>query len=307
MPDLLLAVIGLASLAASAMYSVWLFRDATLRQRIAIALFPMSQIAMGAFLFVVIDAVSLGTFAAFVVCAVCLACSAASVALFKAVRSALRQQLDEERATLLAEQLDAQKAYAERLSVEARQASAVRKRLVDDLASIESALADSCGSVKRQVDQASETLRAPQRSFCRNRVIDALMSEKSRQCAESGIDLSCSLDVRDDLPFSPVDLCALFANVMDNAIKASSECDSGDRRIEVRAGEAAGLFVLDVENTFVDFDEPTRVRRRDCALPEHGWGRAILEDIASRNDGTVDVSQDDGVYCLAVTLALSSQ
>lgn len=305
MADLLPAVLGLAPLALAAVYPAFLFKDATLRQRAAITLFPISQFAMATFLFVVVEIGSLGAAAALAVSAACIACFLANVLLFKAIRQSLRRRLEEERTRLLAEQLDAQKAYAELLSEEARQAAAIRKRLGDDLKSIESALASGSQELaEERIVQASDALRGPRRPFCRNRAIDALMSEKARLCNGAGIELSCSLDVRDDLPFSPVDLCALFGNAMDNAIEASSRCAPGRRRVKARAGEAAGLFVLEVENTFEATGESPFDARKGRGLAEHGWGRAILEDIASRNDGSIDIEKNDGTYRLAITLAL---
>lgn len=321
MINLFLAAIGLASLLGVLVFSLAQFREASASQRFAIVLFPVSQIMLATFLFIVVGVKALGVSVSLAITVVCVACAMTSAALMRAVRASHARRLDEERTELLADQVKTQEAYAVHLEEEAQRAAVVRAELADALALVRESLeAGSADGTVQRLAQAEEVLHVPSRMFCANRVVDVLMGEKSVACEEAGIVLMCSLDVRADLPFSPVDLCAVFANVMDNAVAAASVCRLGERRIEMRAVEAVGLFVVDVVNSCIDDGEngagnggngdadAEREKRHPAhGLAEHGWGLSILDDIASRYDGIVEHESTANSHRTTVSLVVPAR
>ena len=306
MVEAVLAIIALGLLAGVVVFSLGRFRSASLSRRLAIISFPLSQLAMATFLFMVVFRAELGTDVVTMIALVCVGCVGADIALFEAIRRLQRRAFDEARASLLEERLQAEQAYRAELDAEAGVARALCSSLQNELTEIEHKLdAGNVDGAMVRIDAAAGLLRPPANRQCAHRVVDALMRAKATECESKGIALASRLDVPQDLPFPEMDLCSLFANVMDNAIKACSLCGPEYRRVEIRAGKASGLFVIDVENACPPcIGREKRHGRRAKRLDEHGWGLAILREVADRFDGTVETEQADGTFRIAVTLAL---
>ena len=56
--------------------------------------------------------------------------------------------------------------------------------------------------------------------YCQNRVVNAVMSEKAKQCRKKNIELDAELMVPAALRMDALQICSLFSNLMDNAIEA---------------------------------------------------------------------------------------
>ena len=143
-------------------------------------------------------------------------------------------------------------------------------------------------------------------------MVNAILLNKVGDCERLGIKLTLGLEVPRDLYISNVDLCALFANTIDNAIHACEKVPEGRRFITVRAHVAAGQFIIDVENSCVEGPKGTRrgkvfvTRRhgRGSGLSEHGWGLVILDDLVRRHDGELVCEEKGGVFRVSVMLGL---
>lgn len=62
--------------------------------------------------------------------------------------------------------------------------------------------------------------------------------------SQGGTTLHYHIDIPSPLPLSACDLCALFANALDNAIEACEKLLEVDRQITLGARAAKGLLVI---------------------------------------------------------------
>lgn len=69
--------------------------------------------------------------------------------------------------------------------------------------------------------------------YCGDATVNAILTVKENQMNRYGIRFVCSVDIPKELPFDRTDLCALFANALDNAMEAC-------RRFEKNSGEKNG-------------------------------------------------------------------
>lgn len=138
-----------------------------------------------------------------------------------------------------------------------------------------------------------------------NGVLDVVLTTKSLECAERGIELTSVVDgaVLDFV--SAMDLAALFGNALDNAIDAVQEVPDPDRRLIKVAAYARDRFVMvTVENWFtgelrtVDGDIVTRRDDRD----RHGYGLKSIRYTAEKYGGSMTVNTEDGWFVLRVLL-----
>lgn len=287
----------------------WRLRDVSPGRLLINLLFPFSQLCIVAFLFYYAVAYDLPPWMFVLVVAVGLLCGPVDLLLFKALEESEKRELSRERVRLLEEQLHAQEEYLQRLSGDIDEARRVREDVARELAAVDELL-ERCEAEKASEGllKAVGIMDSPRKRSCEHRVVDALVSMKAAVCEEEGIRLSLDLALADDVSLSSVELCAVFSNMLDNAISACHAVPEDKRYVTLKARVDAGYLAVRMENSCVPM-EPTERRRasrprtgRDGRLPEHGWGLSILQTLADRHDGKLETIQEDGVYRTTVIL-----
>ncbi len=135
--------------------------------------------------------------------------------------------------------------------------------------------------------------------YCSVPVVNAVIGEKNSICANNGIDFSADISI-DGLESVPKNqLCCIFSNLIDNAIKAVVPIDENDRRSISILGRRKGNFLIincknSVAKTVPDGKlEPSRSK---------GYGLKILRDIASHYNGRFDIEIINGICTATVML-----
>ncbi|WP_165364588.1 GHKL domain-containing protein [Bifidobacterium pseudolongum] len=148
------------------------------------------------------------------------------------------------------------------------------------------------GQMDRDIRDASALLGPYMPRLCSNLVADALLAMKMQEAHHKGIRFDCKAHVDQQTPLSDVELCAVFANMCDNALhacealRAAGDNSATDLWIRVDARIDAHHCLVSVTNPYLRAPE-TRPHA-ECAHPdlrEHGWGCSILESIAARHGG----------------------
>ena len=142
------------------------------------------------------------------------------------------------------------------------------------------------------------------RRFCDNPTVNTVLAGKTALMEEKGIKGDIAVALPRELPLSDTDLCALFANALDNAIEACERLENMDERvIWVRARADKGLLMVQVTNR-TGGAAPATLETTKADKASHGYGLAILHEIAVRANGTCAVEQRPGVFELIVTAPL---
>ncbi|NCE65902.1 GHKL domain-containing protein [Pseudoflavonifractor sp. 524-17] len=121
--------------------------------------------------------------------------------------------------------------------------------------------------------------------------LDALLAEKLALAGERQMETRCQVCVPADFPVDDVDLCALFANLLDNAIGACGEVEPARRRITLSAGVRAGFLTVEVVNAAAG---SRRIRP--------GTGLANVRRLAEAYRGTVEIRPGGDVVRVRVLL-----
>lgn len=130
--------------------------------------------------------------------------------------------------------------------------------------------------------------------YCGVPIINALLSEKQEICDRQRIVLSADLLFSEDVSVEPIDLCSVFSNLMDNAIRACTQLPPEQRRITLTAGMRGDYLVVRCENPAAKAPGP---------LPEGtGYGKRILRDIAQRWGGSFETAYENGIHTATVIL-----
>lgn len=170
-------------------------------------------------------------------------------------------------------------------------------------------------------------------SYCGDATVNAVLSVKKAAMDRCGISPEISADIPGELPFDKVDICALYANALDNAMEACMKLDASARVVNVKSRARKGLFCLEVSNPVPLDIRTTEIRTDQCSgappahnskrhgdspIPKlslfpsttkkdkanHGFGLKGMEEIVSRYHGHMELSTRDGIFELFLYLPL---
>lgn len=285
-------------------------RDVSLDRLLINLLFPFSQLCIVVFLFYCTIAYELPLWMFVVVVVVGLLCGPVDLVLFKALRESEERELSRERVRLLEEQLRAQEDYLQRLSADIDEARRIREDVARELEDVEALLdRQEAEAASRGLLKAVDMMDTGRTRTCGHQVVDALVSMKAAVCEERGIRLTLELALSDDLALPSVELCAVFSNLLDNAIHACADVPADERFIELKAQVEAGYLAVHMENSCAPNASAARRsarRPRGARLPEHGWGLGILDTLATRHDGKLEITQEGPVFQTTAILKLEA-
>ena len=140
-----------------------------------------------------------------------------------------------------------------------------------------------------------------------NGVLDVILTTKSLECAERGIDLTYVVDGAALDFMSAMDVSAVFGNALENAIDGVLAVPDPERRLIKVAVFVRDRFVMmTFENYFTgelrteDGDIVTRRSDRD----RHGYGLKSIRYTAEKYGGSMTVNTEDGWFVLRILLPI---
>ena len=134
-------------------------------------------------------------------------------------------------------------------------------------------------------------------------LVDTVLYEAQKQAKAKGIDLQIHAYVFSGIDrIQKKDLCALFANLTENALEAAKS------RIRLTTRTVPGMLLLEIENDYSgkpEFSEGHfRTKKADSA--KHGWGLRIVEQIVKKYEGQIsyEAVEETGDFRVRVLLNL---
>ena len=146
--------------------------------------------------------------------------------------------------------------------------------------------------------------------YCGDTTVNAVLTIKENQLNHYGIQLAHSIDIPGELPFEPTDICALFANALDNAAEACRETEKQDKVITLESKTQKGLFCLKIINPVGDSARKisfhasgTALQSRPFGMPAttkrdkrgHGLGLKSIQEIVTRYQGEMELKSENGM------------
>lgn len=142
-----------------------------------------------------------------------------------------------------------------------------------------------------------------------NPALDVLLTQKLMQAQAQRATLSYLIDGEEFRFLDEVDLCALFGNVLDNALEAVARIDDASRRvINLRAVRRGRLLVLHCENYVANAgaglvmgaDGLPRTSKADER--DHGFGLRSIRLVVEKYHGNMQAHAEDGVFHVQVVI-----
>ncbi|MDO4944523.1 MAG: GHKL domain-containing protein [Ruminococcus sp.] len=134
---------------------------------------------------------------------------------------------------------------------------------------------------------------------CGNHILDSILTEKA--AAAKKCDTEICLDGLFTHDFDPVDLCVIFSNALDNAIEACRKI-GGHKTIDVKLNIQQGYQFISISNPTNEENNSLLTTKDDKT--HHRFGINNIRNAVNRHNGTFDLSNGNGLFCINILLKL---
>lgn len=206
-------------------------------------------------------------------------------------KAALEQDLQEARHTMTLE-----RAHYQAVEERRERLDRIRRDFNDRLAEIDKLIrsAEDVQAQKKIQSLAEDIRQTKENPYCAIPVVNAVLTEKLRECEQAGVTLHVELNMPSRLQVEPLHLCSIFSNLLDNAIKGAKT--SGTEKPEIRL-----LSAMEGDYLFIKTVNPSgKLAKRPAA--GHGYGLQILRNLAEQYSGEYLSVFENGTYTAIVTL-----
>lgn len=137
-----------------------------------------------------------------------------------------------------------------------------------------------------------------------NATVDALLSDASLKCKGDQVQLICLLDGRSFEFISPMDLCTIFGNALDNAIESVRQISNPEKRIiHVKSTQEKGFLLLRFDN-YYEHDlhwQDGELQTSKAETENHGYGLKSIRFAVKKYNGQMVSEARDGRFVLTIT------
>lgn len=161
----------------------------------------------------------------------------------------------------------------------------------------------------REYDKAKEyisgivsyTDKTAPRKYCKNEIINMILSSYGNELDEKQIDFRYSVQVPEKLSVSDVDLTSILSNAMENAIHAVLPLEAGKRHIVLDIRMNDDKLLLSLKNTLAE--KPVFADGMPLSNKEnHGFGTQSILYVTEKLKGNCQFSVKDDWFVLRVVL-----
>lgn len=126
--------------------------------------------------------------------------------------------------------------------------------------------------------------------------IDAVLSAKHEAAESKGIEFDCDVIPPAFSTLNRTDVCTILMNLLDNAIEGAATAEE-KKFIKVTAANVNAMYLVKVENSYVE--GKSAPERSDG---EHGYGLKIVEGVADRYNGWLNITKNGSTFVATVLL-----
>lgn len=152
-----------------------------------------------------------------------------------------------------------------------------------------SALLDYAGAAQDRLNAIGS------HSYCANPVLNAVLTNVAEQTEALGIALELSIALPDELPVDALELSIVFANALENAIRAVVKLPPDQRRIICKSVPTP-RFMMEITNPYAGKVAFDREGLPVSDKPGHGIGTRSIVAFAEKYDALCRFQAEDGWF-----------
>ena len=140
--------------------------------------------------------------------------------------------------------------------------------------------------------------------YCNNPILNTIIYENSEKAKSLGIDFSISAVFPADATIDDADLCALSANLIDNAFEAATA--TAEKKVSLNVWSECGFIFFKVQNSC----DSSKVEMKNNKLKttkvtgDHGLGTQIIDSIVEKYDGDILRTNESNVFTCVATVKI---
>lgn len=137
-------------------------------------------------------------------------------------------------------------------------------------------------------------------------LLNLILNQKFWEADEANISLEYEMEDMADLQLKSTEICALFSNILDNAIEANLKIEEEGRRwIKLACKRKGQILVVSVSNPMAEQQirfagRIPETTKRDKG--EHGFGIRSIRQIAFMHDGHMLIEAKDEIFSITIYL-----
>ncbi len=134
-----------------------------------------------------------------------------------------------------------------------------------------------------------------------NMALDIILNYKIGEAEKGGIVVDLEIDRMEMLNVEENDLCAIFSNLMDNAIEACYHMDKGRKWIQVTIKRIKDICLIDISNScdFNNFEENIKCKQSKNGV--HGYGMKSIKSKVKKYGGNVKWGYEKEKFIVNIT------
>ena len=143
--------------------------------------------------------------------------------------------------------------------------------------------------LRQYLDSMSQALASRKRTvWTQNTLWDLVLQQKKEEAERAGIAVTVQAELIPAFPFSQREGCALFGNLLDNAMEACGKIEGEEKWIRVRIEKKNQMLFLEVGNSIGE-----RPKEKNGKLPTtkkgglHGYGMKSVRRIVEKYGGVL--------------------
>lgn len=224
--------------------------------------------------------------------------------IFKIFVQTRQQLILENEQTLLQMQVTAAQIHLEELKESQEKTILYRHDMRHHLNLINAYLIDDNQSAAQKYIAAVEkTIEAiAVENYCLNYTVNLILSSYISKAKTEHITVDTQINVPENNAISDMDLCVIFANVIDNAVNAcKSVPNRNDRFLNINCKTKEDKLLIQVSNSYegtILFDGDMPVSHEE----NHGFGTKSMTMVVEKYNGIHSFSAENGVFKTSVIL-----
>lgn len=190
--------------------------------------------------------------------------------------------------------LELERVYYNSVEERQKELSKIRHNLNDQLSEILLLLnqgeeEDAQRMIRSLVDQIDDTCG---KLYSGIPVVDAVLIEKEQESRTAGVNLRAEVQMPPDIKVEPLDLCSIFSNLLDNAIRAANASGAEEPEVKLTAVTEGDYLFIKTVNPSLELKKRKR----------QGHGIPILKNLAGKYEGIYQGIYKNGAYTAVISL-----
>ena len=137
-------------------------------------------------------------------------------------------------------------------------------------------------------------------------IVDIIVNSKIAEAEEKKIEFTYDIGQLGSINIQDIDMCALLANLLDNAIEACERLESKGRWIYLKIKREKHMLIIWIENSIIDDKKQKekffQTSKKDKII--HGLGIKSVNNVFQKYDGYKEYEIEKNIFRMYISLPL---